>query len=178
MFGGLTCVADDREEAAADGPNDRDRARVGCEMKIAAGSDHAGYDLKMAMLEHLAELGIEAEDLGTYERISCDYPDYAEKVARAVVAGTHDLGLLICGTGIGMCMTANKVEGIRAAMCTLEYHARMARAHNGANILCMGGRVTGVDVAKGILSSFIHTPVSDDERHLRRRAKIMQLQGT
>ena len=147
-------------------------------MKFAAGSDHAGYDLKLAMLEYLSEMHIEAEDMGTYDRVSCDYPDYAEQVARAVAAGTHDLGLLICGTGIGMSITANKISGIRAALCTLEYHARMARAHNAANILCMGGRVTGVDVARGILSTFIHTPVSDDERHVRRRDRIMKLQGT
>lgn len=146
-------------------------------MTVAIGNDHAGVDLKLALLEHLADLGIEAEDLGTGERTSCDYPDYAEQVARSVADGRHDLGVLICGTGIGMSMAANRIGGVRAALCCFEYHARMAREHNGANVLCLGARVTGVDVAKAVLTAFVNTPVSDEERHARRRAKTMALAG-
>ncbi len=146
-------------------------------MTVAIGNDHAGLDLKLALLEHLASLGVEVEDFGTDERTSCDYPDYAVRVARAVAEGRHELGVLICGTGIGMSMVANKVRGVRAALCCLEYHARMARAHNAANVLCLGGRVTGVDVAKEIVTAFINTPVSDDDRHVRRRDKIRALEA-
>ncbi len=151
--------------------------RVRAQMTIAVGNDHAGVDLKLAMLEHLAELGVEAEDFGTGERTSCDYPDFAEKVARSVADGTHDIGLLICGTGLGMSMAANKVNGVRAALCCFEYCARMAREHNGANVLCIGARVTGPDVAAAIVTAFVQTPVNDEERHARRRDKIMALQG-
>ena len=147
-------------------------------MRIAVGNDHAAVDLKLALLEHLDELGVQTTDMGTSEATSCDYPDYAEKVAHAVADGECDLGLLICGTGIGMAMAAGKVDGVRAALCTFEYHARMARGHNGANVLCLGARVTGVDVAKAILTTFINTPVDESERHARRREKIMALQGS
>ncbi|MCD6361480.1 MAG: ribose 5-phosphate isomerase B [Armatimonadetes bacterium] len=146
-------------------------------MTVAIGNDHAGVELKRALMEHLADMGVEVEDFGTGEHASCDYPDYAARVARAVADGRHELGVLICGTGIGMSMAANKVEGVRAALCCCEYHARMAREHNGANVLCLGARVTGEDVARAILTVFIQTPVSTEERHARRRGKIMALEG-
>ncbi len=141
-------------------------------MKIAVGNDHAAVQLKQVLLVHLHELGVEADNLGVDTEESVDYPDCARRVARAVAAGDADLGLLICGTGIGMSMAANKVPGVRAALCCLEYHARMAREHNHANVCCLGARVTGDELAKAIVSEFVRTPVSDDERHLRRVRKI------
>jgi len=141
-------------------------------MKIAVGNDHAAVQLKQVLLEHLHELGVEADNLGVDTEDSVDYPDCAERVARAVAAGDADLGLLICGTGIGMSMSANKVPGVRAALCCVEYHARMARAHNHANVCCIGARVTGEELARAIVTEFVRTPASDDERHLRRVRKI------
>ncbi len=146
-------------------------------MKIAVGNDHAAVQLKLVLLRHLRELGVEADNLGVDTEESVDYPDCAEAVARAVAAGEADLGLLICGTGIGMSMAANKVPGVRAALCCVEYHARMAREHNHANICCLGARVTGEELAKAIVTEFVRTPVSDDERHLRRVRKVDALGG-
>jgi len=141
-------------------------------MKVAVGNDHAAVQLKRVLLEHLRELGVAAENLGVDTGESVDYPDCAERVARAVASGDADLGLLICGTGIGMSVAANKVPGVRAALCCVEYHARMAREHNHANVCCLGARVTGDELAKAIVSEFVRTAVSDDERHLRRVRKI------
>jgi len=147
-------------------------------MTIAVGSDHAGLPLKAALVEHLTELGYATQDYGTHSEESCDYPDIASAVAHAVADGGHDLGVLICGTGLGMSITANKVPGAYAALCCYEYTAHMARSHNAANILCLGGRVTGLELAKAICTTFVTTPPSDDERHLRRRAKVAQLETT
>jgi len=143
-------------------------------MKIAIGADHAGFEAKEHLKRWLAEHGHEAIDLGTQGTASVDYPDFAAKVAKSVVAGDAPLGLLICGTGIGMSIAANKFAGIRAAHCTDCFQARMARQHNDANVLCLGARVSGLGVMEDTLSSFLnHT--FEGQRHAVRVEKIARL---
>ena len=139
---------------------------------IAMGSDHGGFELKKKLMEHLSERGLEYKDLGTYSSASCDYPVYAKAVARAVASGECDRGILICGTGIGVSMTANKVHGIRAALCGDCFSAEATRQHNDANVLCMGARVVGEGLALKIADTFLDTPFSNDERHIRRISMI------
>jgi len=139
------------------------------------GSDHGGLDLKETVISVLRSLGHEVDDLGTYDRNSCDYPDYAQKVAEGVAAGRYDRGVLICGTGLGMSIAANKVPGIRAAVCNEIYMARMARAHNDANVLCLGARVVGPGVAEEIVRTFF-TVEHEGGRHARRVEKIRLLE--
>lgn len=143
-------------------------------MKVAVGCDHGGLDLKETVISTLKELGFEYQDLGTNERTSCDYPDYAQKVAEAVTSGEFEQGVLICGTGIGMSIAANKVEGIRAALCNEIFSAQMARAHNDANVLCLGARVVGPGVAQEIVRAYFGTPF-EGGRHARRVSKITDL---
>ena len=135
---------------------------------IAIGSDHGGFALKQEIMEHLKENGIEYKDYGCYDESSCDYPVYAKKVANAIVSGECEKGILICGTGIGISITANKFKGIRAALCTDCFTAEATRLHNDANILAMGGRVVGPGLALKIVDTFLDTPFSGDERHIRR----------
>ena len=139
---------------------------------IAIGSDHGGFELKKKLMGHLSERGLEYKDFGTYSSASCDYPVYAKAVARAVASGECDRGILICGTGIGVSMTANKVHGIRAALCGDCFSAEATRQHNDANILCMGARVVGEGLALKIADTFLDTPFSNDERHIRRISMI------
>ena len=139
---------------------------------IAIGSDHGGFELKKKLMEHLSERGLEYRDFGTYSSASCDYPVYAKAVARAVASGECDRGILICGTGIGVSMTANKVHGIRAALCGDCFSAEATRQHNDANVLCMGARVVGEGLALKIADTFLDTPFSNDERHIRRISMI------
>lgn len=135
---------------------------------VALGSDHAGYKLKQELIEHLKERGTEFKDYGCYDGKSCDYPVYAKKVAKAVVSGECDKGILICGTGIGISIAANKVKGIRAALCSDTYSAQLTREHNDANILAMGERVVGKGLALKIADTFLDTEFSNDERHIKR----------
>ncbi len=135
---------------------------------IAIGCDHGGYELKLEVINHLKERGFEIKDFGCDSTASCDYPVYAKKVAEAVAGGECELGILICGTGIGMSMAANKVDGIRAALCADCFSAKATREHNNANILCMGARTTGPGLALMITDIFVDTPFSNDERHIRR----------
>ncbi len=144
-------------------------------MKIAVGSDHGGFRLKGEILRFLTEAGHQVEDMGTHSEASTDYPDYAFSVARAVAAGEADLGILVCGTGIGMSIAANKVRGARAALATDCYMARMAREHNNANILCLGGRVVGVGTALEIVRAFLESRFAGG-RHARRVGKIEALE--
>ena len=139
---------------------------------IALGSDHAGLELKNAIKLHLDERKIEYKDYGTYTTDSADYAEYAEKTAKAVTSGECTLGLLFCGTGVGISIAANKVKGIRACCCSDKFSAEMTRLHNDANILCLGGRV--VDVAKAIelVDVFLDTKFSNEERHIRRIAQV------
>ena len=139
---------------------------------IAVGCDHAGYDLKNELIRHLEDRGFEVRDLGTYSTDSCDYPDYARKVCEEVVAGRAEKGLLVCGTGIGMSMAANKVRGIRAAVLSDEFSARATREHNDANVLCLGARVLDKDQAVKLLDIFLDTPFSEGVNHVRRIGKL------
>ena len=139
---------------------------------IAIGSDHGGFALKKALMAHLDRRGIAYKDFGTYSDASCDYPEYGKAVANAVASGACERGILICGTGIGMSMAANKVPGIRAAVCGDCFSAEATRAHNDANILCMGARVVGEGLALKIADIFLDTPFSKDARHIRRIAQI------
>ncbi len=131
--------------------------------------------MKLELIEHMTTMGVEVDNLGVDTEESMDYPDIAAAVGRAVAAGEADLGVVLCGTGIGVSISANKVPGVRAALCCYEYHARMAREHNFANVCCMGARVTGHELAKAILTAFIETPESEEERHHRRRRKMEAL---
>ena len=139
---------------------------------IAIGSDHGGFELKKKLMEHLGERGLEYKDFGTYSSASCDYPVYAKAVANAVASGECDRGIIICGTGIGVSITANKVRGIRAALCGDCFSAEATRQHNDANVLCMGARVVGEGLALKIADTFLDTPFSNDERHIRRISMI------
>ncbi len=144
-------------------------------MKIALGSDHGGYLLKEKVKEHLKEKGIPFEDFGAYSQESVDYPVYAAAVAEKVAAGEFDKGILICGTGIGISIAANKVKGIRAALCGDTFSARMARMHNNANILTMGERVIGPGLALDIVDVFLKTEF-EGGRHQRRVDLITKME--
>ena len=139
---------------------------------IAIGSDHGGFELKQAIMKHLKERGDEYKDFGTYTPESCDYPDYGKAVARAVSKGDYTCGILICGTGIGISISANKIPGIRAALCGDCFSAEATRLHNDANILALGARVVGEGLAMKIVDTFLDTPFSNDERHIRRISLI------
>ena len=139
---------------------------------IAIGSDHGGFELKKSIMAHLDKRGLKYKDFGTYSEESCDYPDYGKAVAQAVAAGEYERGILICGTGIGISITANRIPGIRAALCTDCFMAEATRLHNDANILALGGRVVGEGLALKIVDTFLDTPFSNEERHKRRIAKI------
>ena len=141
---------------------------------IAIGCDHGGFKLKQAVMKHLEERGLEYNDYGTYSDESCDYPVYGKAVANAVASGECDRGILICGTGIGISIAANKIRGIRAALCGDCFSAEATRLHNDANILAMGARVVGEGLALKIVDIFLDTPFSGDERHRRR---ISMLEG-
>ncbi len=135
---------------------------------IAVGSDQAGYELKQAILKHLEERGLEYKDYGSYNADPVDYPIYGKKVAHAIVDGECDRGILICGTGIGISIAANKVKGIRAAVCSDCFSAEATRLHNDANILAFGARVIGEGLAVKIVDTFLDTAFSGVERHQRR----------
>ena len=135
---------------------------------IALGCDHGGFELMQEVKRYLEKEGLEYQDFGCYSTASVDYPVYARKVAHAILDGTCDKGILICGTGIGISSAANKISGIRAALCTDCFCAEATRLHNDANILAMGGRVVGPGLAVKIVDTFLNTPFSGDERHARR----------
>ena len=139
---------------------------------IAIGSDHGGYELKCEIIKHLESRKLEYKDFGTFSDASCDYPDIAKPVAKAVAAGECENGILVCGTGIGISIAANKVPGIRAALCSDCFSAQACREHNDANILALGGRVLGTGLALKIVDTFLDTPFSNDPRHIRRISKI------
>jgi len=146
-------------------------------MKIAFGCDHAGVDLREAIISVVQELGHDIVDFGTQSHESVDYPDFAERVAAAVRAGECRLGILVCGTGVGISISANKVSGIRAALCSDEYTARMSRMHNNANVLAIGSRVTGPGLAQSIATAFLATEF-EGGRHQRRVEKISALEAS
>lgn len=135
--------------------------------KIAIGVDHGGFDMKDEIVNHLREQGYEVVDFGITEKVAVDYPVIAQKVALAVSSGEYTLGILICGTGIGMSLAANRVKGIRAAACSEVYSAKLTRLHNNSNILCLGGRVIGPETAKMMVDAFVTTEF-EGGRHQRR----------
>ena len=139
---------------------------------IALGCDHGGFDLMQEVIAHLDEKGIEYKNFGTFDTKSTDYPIYARKVVKSILSGESEKGILICGTGLGISITANRYKGIRAAVCHDCFSAEATRQHNDANILAMGGRVIGPGLALMIVDTFLNTPFSEDERHKRRIALI------
>lgn len=139
---------------------------------IALGSDRAGFGLKQEVIQYLEEEKIEYQDYGCYDETVCDYPVYAKAVAEAITAGDCDKGILICGTGIGISIAANKVKGIRAALCHDTFSAQATREHNDANILAMGARVIGPGLAVKIVETFLNTEFSGEERHVNRIRQI------
>ncbi len=145
-------------------------------MKLAIGSDHGGYRLKEEIKSELKLRDIESVDFGTDSLESVDYPDFALAVAEAVAAGKFDLGIICCGTGLGVAITANKVPGVRAAVCHEPYSARMAREHNDANVLTLGERVTGPGLALEVVNAFLTTPFAAG-RHAKRVAKIGEIEA-
>ena len=144
-------------------------------MKLVLGADHAGFELKESVKRLLTTQGIQVDDRGTHSSESVDYPDFARAVGEAVVRGQADFGVLVCGTGIGMSMSANKIPGIRAAKADTEYEAEMARAHNDANVLCLGARVTDAATAEKLVRKFLETRF-EGGRHQRRVDKIMAIE--
>ncbi len=144
-------------------------------MKIGIGSDHGGFKLKAVVSDHLQKQGYQVLDLGTHSQASCDYPVYGEKVGLAVQGGEVDFGIAICGTGLGISMAVNKIKGIRGALCTNEFMAEMARAHNNANVLIMGARVLGDGLALRIVDVFLKSDFEGD-RHQRRIDLISKIE--
>lgn len=135
---------------------------------VAIGSDHGGFELKESVIKHLKEIGMEVKDVGCYSKDSCDYPIFGHAVANAVASGECEKGIVICTTGIGISITANKTEGIRCALCSEPLSAKMTRLHNDANVLAMGAGLVGVNMANEIVDTFLNTEFSGDERHQRR----------
>ena len=145
-------------------------------MKIAIGCDHGGLEHKNAIKEHLMTRGFDVKDFGIYEQISVDYPDIAVKVCDSIINGECERGILVCGTGIGMSIAANKVKGIRAAACSEHFSAKYTRLHNNSNVICLGGRVIGVGTAIELADLFVDTEFEGD-RHQRRVDKITDIEN-
>ena len=135
---------------------------------IAIGSDHGGFELKELIIRHLEEQGVDVNDMGCYDKSSCDYPVYGRAVAKAVADGSCEKGIVICTTGIGISITANKVKGIRAALCADTLSAKLTRLHNDANVLALGAGIVGHNLAVEIVDTFLNTDFSGEERHQRR----------
>lgn len=145
-------------------------------MKIGIGCDHGAYEYKEIIKEMLTKEGHEVEDFGTFNTQSCDYPDFAYACAKSVSEGKNERGIVICGTGIGVSITANKVKGIRCALCADSVSAKLTREHNDSNMLAMGQRIIGVEVMKDIVHTWINTPFSKEVRHEQRIAKITAIE--
>ena len=145
-------------------------------MKIALGCDHGGYALKQEVIRCLEAKGLEWEDFGCFDESSCDYPDFGRAAAEAVAEGRCDKGIVICTTGIGISITANKVKGIRCALCADTVSARLTREHNDANMLAMGAGIVGKNLALSIVETFLDTPFSGEEKHSRRVGKITAME--
>lgn len=135
---------------------------------IAIGSDHGGYDLKQAIIAYLKEKGIPYQDMGCKDKSSCDYPVYGKAVAREVADGICEKGIVVCTTGIGISIVANRLKGVRCALCTDSYMAKMTRLHNDANMLALGGGIVGENLAMEIVEAFLNTEFSGEEKHTRR----------
>ena len=146
-------------------------------MKIAVGCDHGGFDHKNAIADHLKQRGFEVVDYGIYENKSVDYPDIASKLCKGILEGEADLGILVCGTGIGMSIVANKFKGIRAAACSEHFSAKYTRLHNNSNVLCLGGRVIGIGTALELADLFVDTEF-EGGRHQNRIDKIEKIENS
>jgi ribose 5-phosphate isomerase B len=147
-------------------------------MKIAIAADHAGYPLNERVIAELGEAGHELIDFGTHDGTTPDdYPDYARQIGEAVQKGTAEIGILICGSGVGATVAANKLRGVRAALCGDTYSAHQSREHDDCNVLCLGARVTGVELALDIVRAFVAARFTGEERHKRRVAKITKLES-
>ena len=143
---------------------------------IAVGSDHGGYDLKQEVINYLKEINIEYKDFGCYGKESCDYPAFGQAVAKAVASGVCEKGIVVCTTGIGISITANKVKGVRCALCCDTVSAKLTREHNDANVLALGGGIVGTNLALSIVDTFLHTQFPGEEKHCRRVAAIQALE--
>lgn len=146
-------------------------------MRIAIGSDHAGFGLKESLVAVLGAAGHEVVDKGTYSEAAVDYPDYAEAVAVAVRSGDVERGIMICGSGVGASVAANKVDGIRAAVCHDTYSAHQGVEHDGMNVLVLGARIVGMALATELVTAYLGATVSDEARHMRRMAKVRRLEA-
>ncbi|MDR2504520.1 MAG: ribose 5-phosphate isomerase B [Oscillospiraceae bacterium] len=146
-------------------------------MKIAIGGDHSSLALKTSIINHLKQKGVVSADLGTYTEESTDYPIYAKKVSDAVLSGEANFGILVCGTGVGMSIAANKIKGIRCALCGDTYSAKMTRLHNDANVLALGARVLGEDVALEIADAFLENSFCGEPRHINRLNMVKELEN-
>lgn len=145
-------------------------------MKIAVAFDHAGFSMKDPVITAVEEAGHEPVDLGTFSCDSVDYPDYAEKVGRAIQNGEAERGILVCGSGVGACIAANKMKGIYAGLCHDTYSAHQGVEHDDMNVLCLGGRIIGPEIAKELVKSFLGARFTGEERHARRVGKIKNLE--
>lgn len=146
-------------------------------MKIAIGADHGGYPLNERVIDELRGAGHELIDFGTHDSTSVDYPDYAKQVGEAVQNGSAEIGILICGSGVGAAVAANKIRGIRAALCGDTYSGRQSREHDDCNVLCLGARVVGVELALEIVRAFVAARFTGEERHVRRLAKVAAIEA-
>lgn len=146
-------------------------------MKIAMGNDHAAVEMKLEIKAHLESKGIQVIDMGTNTSESCDYPVYGEKVGRAVASGEADLGIAICGTGVGISMAANKVKGVRACVCSEPCTARLSKMHNNANVLCFGARIIGMEMAKMITDAWLDAEYEGGGRHQRRIDQLAEMES-
>lgn len=146
-------------------------------MRIAVATDHAGFPLKQAILDALKELGVDALDLGVFDTTSVDFPDYAARVGRAIQKGEAARGILLCGSGVGVCIAANKMHGIRAAITHDTYSAHQGVEHDGMNVMCLGGRIVGEAVARELVGAFVGAKFQEEPRFLRRVGKINALEA-
>lgn len=144
---------------------------------IAIGSDHGGFELKEQVKKHLEERGFEVKDFGCHDKSSVDYPDFGVAAAKAVAEGECEKGIVVCTTGIGISIAANKVKGIRCALCSDTFSAKMTRLHNDANVLALGGGIVGVNMGLDIVDTFLDTPFSGEEKHARRIRKISDIEA-
>jgi ribose 5-phosphate isomerase B len=146
-------------------------------MKIVVGADHAGFSLKNLLAEDLRNAGYDVIDVGTYSSDPVDYPDYAEAVGNAVLDGRAERGILICGSGVGACVAANKIKGIRAGICHDNYSAHQGVEHDDMNVLVLGSRITGVEVARELAAVYVKAKFSGEERHVRRLQKVAAIEA-
>jgi len=146
-------------------------------MRIAVACDHAGYPIKDDILNLLESLGLDVEDLGTFNQEPTDYPDSAEKAGKAILNGLADRAIVICGSGVGVCIAANKINGIYAGTCHDTYSAHQGVEHDNMNVLCLGARIVGVELAKDIVRAFVGAKFSQEDRHIRRFNKVRELES-